>query len=78
MGSCWQYGRVVLCKVGEAGSPLPKNADLNRIGTETQTKLTGHEVAGELFAFVPAIDAYLKEHLFGDIFARGVLSWKDR
>lgn len=63
---------------GEAGSPLPKNADLNRIGTETQTKLTGHEVKGELFAFAPAIDAYLKEHLFGDIFARGVLSWKDR
>lgn len=63
---------------GEEGKPLAKDVDLNKIGTETQTKLTGHEVKGELFDFAPAIDQYLKEHLFGDIFARGVLSWKER
>lgn len=63
---------------GEAGKPLTKDVDLNKIGTETQTTLTGHEVKGELFDFAPAIDDYLKEHLFGDIFSRGVLSWKER
>lgn len=65
-------------KEGEGGKSLPKGTDLHKIGTETQTRLTGHEVKGELFDFAPAIDDYLKEHLFGDIFARGVLSWKDR
>lgn len=63
---------------GEAGKPLSKDADLNKIGTKTQTELVGNEVKGELFDFAPAIDDYLKEHLFGDIFARGVLSWKER
>lgn len=65
-------------KEGEEGKPLPKGTDLNKIGTDNQTKLCGAPVKGKLFEFAPAIDAYLKEHLFGDIFARGVLSWKDR
>lgn len=65
-------------KEGEAGKPLEKGSNLNKIGTETQTKLVGNEVKGELFDFAPAIDDYLKEHLFGDIFARGVLSWRER
>lgn len=65
-------------KEGTAGKPLSKKADKNKIGEQTQTKLCGSPVKGELFDFAPAIDDYLKEHLFGDIFARGVLSWKDR
>jgi len=65
-------------KEGEAGQVLPKGADKNEIGTKTQTELCGGPVKGDLFEFAPAIDDYLKEHLFGDIFARGVLSWKDR
>lgn len=63
---------------GEDGIPLKKDADKNAIGTKTQTELCGGPVKGELFEFAPAIDEYLKEHLFGDIFARGVLSWQDR
>ncbi len=63
---------------GEEGKPLPKKSDLNKIGTKTQTELCGAPVKGELFEFAPAIDDYLKEHLFGDIFARGVLSWRER
>lgn len=47
-------------------------------GTENQTKLTGAEVKGKLFEFAPAIDEYLKAHLFGDIFARDNLDWKTR
>ncbi len=65
-------------KEGKAGKPLPKNADKNAIGEKTQTELCGSPVKGELFEFAPAIDDYLKEHLFGDIFARGVLTNKER
>jgi alkylhydroperoxidase/carboxymuconolactone decarboxylase family protein YurZ len=31
-----------------------------------------------LFEFAPAIDEYLKAHLFGDIFARDNLDWQSR
>ncbi len=48
------------------------------IGTENQTQLVGQPVTGALFDFAPAIDHYLKAHLFGDIFARDILSWKQR
>src|SRR5438477_10575045 len=33
---------------------------------------------GPLFDFAPAIDQYLKTHLFGDIFARDNLDWQIR
>ena len=65
-------------KEGKAGTPLKKDADKNAIGEKTQTELCGAPVKGELFEFAPAIDDYLKEHLFGDIFARGVLTHKER
>ena len=48
------------------------------IGTANQTKLCGGPVAGPLFDFHPQLDAYLKAHLFGDIFARKVLDWRTR
>lgn len=63
---------------GKAGKPLAKTDDKNAIGTKIQTDLVGKPVTGELFEFAPAIDDYLKEHLFGDIFARGILSNQDR
>lgn len=47
-------------------------------GTENQTKLVGQPVTGKLFEFAPAIDEYLKAHLFGDIFARDNLDWQTR
>lgn len=65
-------------KEGKAGVPLKKDADKNAIGEKTQTELCGSPVKGELFEFAPALDDYLKEHLFGDIFARGVLTHKER
>jgi alkylhydroperoxidase/carboxymuconolactone decarboxylase family protein YurZ len=65
-------------KEGKAGAPLKKDADKNAIGEKTQTELCGSPVKGELFEFAPALDDYLKEHLFGDIFARGVLTHKER
>ena len=35
-------------------------------------------MSGPLFDFAPAIDTYLKAHLFGDIFQRDVLDWPAR
>ena len=48
------------------------------IGTKNQTKLIGQKVEGEIFNFVPAIDEFLKAHLFGDIFSRPKLDWRTR
>lgn len=62
---------------GALPGPLPKGASID-FGTENQTKLTGREVKGSLFDFAPAIDEFLKAHLFGDIFARDNLDWKTR
>jgi 4-carboxymuconolactone decarboxylase len=48
------------------------------LGTANQTKLAGAPVTGPQFEFAPAIDEYLKDHLFGDIFARDNLDWQSR
>ena len=62
---------------GAAPSPAPAGKSLD-YGTENQTKLVGAPVKGGLFDFAPAIDEYLKAHLFGDIFARDNVSWRTR
>lgn len=64
--------------VGLESSPLPTDKTSLEFGAENQTKLIGVEVKGPLFDFSPQIDEYLKSHLFGDIFARDVLTWKQR
>jgi alkylhydroperoxidase/carboxymuconolactone decarboxylase family protein YurZ len=56
----------------------PKGEALLAAGTANQTKLAGAPVKGPLFEFAPAIDEYLKTHLFGDIFERDNLDWKSR
>lgn len=63
---------------GKAPSPLPTDKSRLQFGTEMQTKLVGQPVKGEVFEFAPAIDQFLKEHLFGDIFGRDNLDWKTR
>jgi len=40
--------------------------------------LSGGPVKGPLFDFAPAVDEYLKTHLFGDIFERDNLDWQSR
>lgn len=64
--------------LGRESSPLPTDKSSLELGTENQTKLIGVEVKGALFDFSPQVDEYLKAHLFGDIFERDVLSWKQR
>jgi quercetin dioxygenase-like cupin family protein/alkylhydroperoxidase/carboxymuconolactone decarboxylase family protein YurZ len=47
-------------------------------GRQTQTALSGAPVEGALFDFAPGIARFLKTHLFGDLFGRGVLSPQQR
>lgn len=62
---------------GKLPGPRPAGRSLD-FGTANQTKLCGAPVKGALFDFAPAIDEYLKAHLFGDIFARDNLDWRTR
>lgn len=62
---------------GVLPGPLPEGKSVE-FGTKNQTKLVGAEVKGPLYDFAPAIDQFLKAHLFGDIFARDNLDWKTR
>jgi 4-carboxymuconolactone decarboxylase len=63
---------------GRDPGPVPTGKELLALGTANQTKLSGAPVKGPLFEFAPAIDEYLKSHLFGDIFARDNLDWQSR
>jgi alkylhydroperoxidase/carboxymuconolactone decarboxylase family protein YurZ len=56
----------------------PKGDALMAAGTANQTKLSGAPVTGALFDFAPAINDYLRTHLFGDIFERDNLDWQSR
>ena len=47
-------------------------------GTQVQTQLSGAEVKGAVYSFAPAIDRYLKTHLFGDIFGSDVIDFQTR
>ena len=58
--------------------PIPTGKELLAAGTANQTTLLGAPVKGAIFEFAPAIDEYLKTHLFGDIFERDNLDWHSR
>lgn len=57
---------------------IPTGEALLAVGTANQTKLAGSPVKGPVFDFAPAIDEYIKTHLFGDIFERDNLDWQSR
>ncbi len=66
-------------EVGREASPLPAGADMHKIGTANQTAVIGRPAGGRLYEeFAPVIDSFLKEHLFGAIFARDLLNFKER
>ncbi len=62
--------------VGDEPNELPE--DSLTLGTEVQTELVGQPVAGPLFDFAPVANTFLQKHLFGDVFARGILNNQDR
>lgn len=64
--------------VGTVPSPYPAGKTMLQTGTENQTKLIGRKIEGEVYEFAPAIDQFLKEHLFGAIFGRDNLDWRTR
>jgi quercetin dioxygenase-like cupin family protein/alkylhydroperoxidase/carboxymuconolactone decarboxylase family protein YurZ len=65
---------------GEEAGNLSAGKTSLEIGAEIQSDLTGRPLTTEpaADAFIPAIDRFLKSHLFGDIFGRGLLDYKDR
>jgi 4-carboxymuconolactone decarboxylase len=63
---------------GDEPKPLPADTNMLQLGTANQTQLSGAPVSGPLFEFAPAIDQFLKTHLFGDIFSRDNLDWQSR
>lgn len=65
-------------ETGSAATPPGPSYNSLETGTRNQTKLVGQPVGGPLFDFAPAIDQFLKSHLFGDIFERDVLDWQTR
>jgi 4-carboxymuconolactone decarboxylase len=63
---------------GKEPSPMPAHKSSIELGTEIQTLLIGAPAAGKYITFAPAIDQFLKGHLFGDIFGRDNLDFKTR
>lgn len=70
--------RGFMDETGKEPDPLQTDKTSLEFGTANQTRLVGQPVRGPLFDFAPAIDQFLKAHLFGDIFQRGVLEWSER
>ena len=65
-------------EIGPEPSQLPGAKSSIELGTENQTKLIGAPATGRYISFTPAIDAFLKGHLFGDIFGRDNLDFQQR
>jgi 4-carboxymuconolactone decarboxylase len=63
---------------GKEPGPMPANKSSIELGTENQTRLAGRPVTGAIYTFAPAIDQFLKGHLFGDIFGRDNLDFQSR
>lgn len=65
-------------EAGREATSLPANKSSVELGTDIQTKLVGKPVTGAIYTFAPAIDQFLKGHLFGDIFGRDNLDFQSR
>lgn len=68
-------------EMGKSATPLP--ADLNRdaYGAKVRAQLSGQEEVpppAKRQKFSPVLDTFLKEHLFADLFARGILTFQER
>lgn len=68
-------------KQGEQPTTLPANSNKYEIGKNNLSLLTKVKPTEKLTgsaAFAPGIDVFLKEHLFADIFERGLLDFQTR
>jgi 4-carboxymuconolactone decarboxylase len=66
---------------GNEASPIPSDFNKDEYGAKVRAKLAGLETDisnARWQLFSPAIDTFLKEHLFADLFVRDVISHQDR
>lgn len=63
---------------GGKAKSITSDIDKKEYGNNVQTELIGSPTKGSYIQFTPAIDTFLKEHLFCDIFSRGVLTYQER
>lgn len=68
-------------ETGKEASPIPADLDRDEYGAKVRARLAGQTIippASGYQLFTPAIDTFLKEHLFADIFARDILDFQSR
>lgn len=63
---------------GPTPQALPEGADKYELGKKNLEVLMASSLPSHPQTFIQDTDTFLKEHLFADIFARGVLPFKDR
>lgn len=63
---------------GDTPKVLSSKDNRDAIGEKTREELAGGKTVAEWQIFAPGIEQYLKEHLFADIFARGILTHQER
>lgn len=63
---------------GQSPKVLTSKDNKGEIGTKTREELAGGKTKAAWQTFAPGIEQYLLEHLFADIFARGVLTHQER
>lgn len=66
------------CPEGTEASVLPADSDKDGIGAEIRERLTGKRPVPAYAKFAPDMDSFLKQHLFCDLFTRGVLTDMER
>jgi 4-carboxymuconolactone decarboxylase len=67
--------------MGKEATPVPSDLNKDEYGAQMRAKLAGLEkdISGAKWQlFSPAMDTFLKEHLFADLFVRDVISHQDR
>jgi len=67
--------------MGKEATPVSSDLNKDEYGAKVRAKLAGRktDISGARWQqFSPAIDTFLKEHLFADLFVRDVISHQDR
>ena len=73
--------RGITDEIGKDAGPLPPDMNKDEYGANVRAQLAGLErdVSGTKWQlFAPAMDTFLKEHLFADLFARDNLDYQGR
>ena len=63
---------------GPEAQAIPAGTDKYELGKKNLEVLVASELPSRPPVFIQGTDTFLKEHLFADIFARGVLSYSQR